>query len=159
MKLKKYMLISMVAVTLASCGDDFLEEKMVATITQDYFETETGVEQLIVSTYDALRVTKQYQQGPFAFFTGVDNMMAKSANYAIYSGSVWTSTGNEATYVDGLCGEYTSNQLVFILVLIIVIVQFFLFVRGKLMVNLLLIKLMQNNEWLKQCLIVPIVFI
>ena len=144
MKLKKYMLISMVAVTLASCGDDFLEEKMVATITQDYFETETGVEQLIVSTYDALRVTKQYQQGPFAFFTGVDNMMAKSANYAIYSGSVWTSTGNEATYVDGLCGEYTSNQL---------------FVRGKLMVNLLLIKLMQNNEWLKQCLIVPIVFI
>ena len=48
---------------------------MVATITQDYFETETGVEQLIVSTYDALRVTKQYQQGPFAFFTGVDNMM------------------------------------------------------------------------------------
>lgn len=33
MKLKKYMLISMVAVTLASCGDDFLEEKMVATIT------------------------------------------------------------------------------------------------------------------------------
>lgn len=133
---------------------------MVATITQDYFETETGVEQLIVSTYDALRVTKQYQQGPFAFFTGVDNMMAKSANYAIYSGSVWTSTGNEATYVDGLCGEYTSNQLLgFILVLIIVIVQFFLFVRGKLMVNLLLIKLMQNNEWLKQCLIVPIVFI
>lgn len=27
MKLKKYMLISMVAVTLASCGDDFLNEK------------------------------------------------------------------------------------------------------------------------------------
>ena len=51
------------------------------------------------------------------------------------------------------------NCWVFILVLIIVIVQFFLFVRGKLMVNLLLIKLMQNNEWLKQCLIVPIVFI
>ena len=149
MKLKKYMLISMGAVTLASCGDDFLEEKMVATITQDYFETETGVEQLIVSTYDALRVTKQYQQGPFAFFTGVDNMMAKSANYAIYSGSV-------CTYVVSIL---VINCWVFILVLIIVIVQFFLFVRGKLMVNLLLIKLMQNNEWLKQCLIVPIVFI
>ena len=156
MKLKKYMLISMVAVTLASCGDDFLEEKMVATITQDYFETETGVEQLIVSTYDALRVTKQYQQGPFAFFTGVDNMMAKSANYAIYSGSVWTSTGMLMDYVVSIL---VINCWVFILVLIIVIVQFFLFVRGKLMVNLLLIKLMQNNEWLKQCLIVPIVFI
>lgn len=161
MKLKKYMLISMVAVTLASCGDDFLEEKMVATITQDYFETETGVEQLIVSTYDALRVTKQYQQGPFAFFTGVDNMMAKSANYAIYSGSVWTSTGNEATYVDGLCGEYTSNQLLGFLSIVLINCNraILSIVRGKLMVNLLLIKLMQNNEWLKQCLIVPIVFI
>lgn len=42
MKLKKYMLISMVAVTLASCGDDFLEEKMVATITQDYLKQKRG---------------------------------------------------------------------------------------------------------------------
>ena len=119
-----------------------------------------GVEQLIVSTYDALRVTKQYQQGPFAFFTGVDNMMAKSANYAIYSGSVWTSTGNEATYVDGLCGEYTSNQLLGFYPCINNCNRAILSIReGKLMVNLLLIKLMQNNEWLKQCLIVPIVFI
>ena len=31
---------------------------MVSTITQDYFETEQGLEQLIVGTYDALRVTK-----------------------------------------------------------------------------------------------------
>ena len=29
----------------------------------------------------------------------------------VYKRQVWTSTGNEATYVDGLCGEYTSNQL------------------------------------------------
>ena len=44
MKLKKYMLISMVAVTLASCGDDFLEEKMVATIRQIFFKQKPGLE-------------------------------------------------------------------------------------------------------------------
>lgn len=87
-------------------------------------------------------------------------MMAKSANYAIYSGSVWTSTGNEATYVDGLCGEYTSNQLLGFYPCINNCNRAILSIReGKLMVNLFLIKLMQNNEWLKQCLIVPIVFI
>ena len=43
---------------------------MVSTITQDYFETEQGLEQLIVGTYDALRVTKQYEQGPSTFMSG-----------------------------------------------------------------------------------------
>ena len=61
--------------------------------------------------------------------------------------------------MDYVVSILVSNSWVFILVLIFVIVQFFRFGRGKLMVNLLLIKLMQNNEWLKQCLIVPIVFI
>lgn len=160
MKLKKYMLISMVAVTLASCGDDFLEEKMVATITQDYFETETGVEQLIVSTYDALRVTKQYQQGPFAFFTGVDNMMLNLPIMLFIQDQFGLLlVMKQRMLMDYVVSILVINCWVFILVLIIVIVQFFLFVRGKLMVNLLLIKLMQNNEWLKQCLIVPIVFI
>lgn len=109
--MKKYILLSLIALGSASCTDSFLEEKMVSTITQDYFNTEQGLEQLIVGTYDALRITKQYQQGPFAFFSGVDNMVVKSANYAIYSGSVWNSTGNEATWTNQLCGEYTSNQL------------------------------------------------
>ena len=147
MKLKKYMLISMVAVTLASCGDDFLEEKMVATITQDYFETETGVEQLIVSTYDALRVTKQYQQGPLPIMLFIQDQFGLLL------------VMKQRMLMDYVVSILVINCWVFILVLIIVIVQFFLFVRGKLMVNLLLIKLMQNNEWLKQCLIVPIVFI
>lgn len=51
---------------------------MVSTITQDYFETEQGLEQLIVGTYDALRVTKQYEQGPSTFMSGVDNFTNKT---------------------------------------------------------------------------------
>lgn len=112
MKLTRYIVASMAALSLASCGNSFLEEEMVSTITQDYFETETGLQQLIVGTYDALRVTKQYQQGPYSFFTGVDNMICKDANTAMYSGSAWQSDGKyTAQTADGLAGEFTSNQM------------------------------------------------
>ncbi len=46
--MKKYILLSIIALGSISCTDSFLEEKMVSTITQDYFETEQGLEQLIV---------------------------------------------------------------------------------------------------------------
>ena len=59
--MKKYILLSIIALGSISCTDSCLEEKMVSTITQDYLETEQGLEQLIVGTYDALRVTKQYE--------------------------------------------------------------------------------------------------
>lgn len=112
MKVTRYIAASMAALIFASCGDSFLEEKMVSTITQDYFETETGLQQLIVGTYDALRVTKQYTQGPYSFFTGVDNMICKDANTALYSGSMWQSDGKyTAQAADGLAGEFTSSQL------------------------------------------------
>ena len=67
MNLVKYIAVSLTAFNLFACTDSFLEEKMVSTITQDYFETEIGLEQLIVGTYDALRVTKQYQQAHIVF--------------------------------------------------------------------------------------------
>ena len=38
---------------MTSCSDDFLEEKMVSVITQDYFKTEQGLDQLVVATYNA----------------------------------------------------------------------------------------------------------
>ena len=60
-----------------SCTDSFLDEKMVGTITQDYFNTEKGLEQLIVGTYDAVRVSKQYHQGPRAMLYGADNFAIK----------------------------------------------------------------------------------
>ena len=41
--MKKYIVCSMIALGSISCTDSFLEEKMVSTITQDYFETEQGL--------------------------------------------------------------------------------------------------------------------
>ena len=81
--MKKYILLSIIALGSISCTDSFLEEKMVSTITQDYFETEQGLEQLIVGTYDALRVTKQYEQGPASLMAGVDNFSQKTASRGI----------------------------------------------------------------------------
>ncbi|MDR0572988.1 MAG: RagB/SusD family nutrient uptake outer membrane protein [Tannerella sp.] len=109
--MKKYILLSVIVMGGFSCTDSFLEEKMVATITQDYFNTEIGLEQLIVGTYDAFRVSKQYYQGPATFLCGVDNFNSKVANQALFSASEWNSSGTIASRANNLCGEYTSNSL------------------------------------------------
>ena len=109
--MKKYIFCSMIALGSVSCTDSFLEEKMVSTITQDYFETEQGLEQLIVGTYDALRVTKQYEQGPNTFMLGVDNFTNKTANRGKYSASEWNATGKLANFANGLCGENSKSLL------------------------------------------------
>ncbi|RHE91449.1 RagB/SusD family nutrient uptake outer membrane protein [Bacteroides intestinalis] len=109
--MKKYILFSMVVLGSVSCTDSFLEEKMVSTITQDYFNTEKGLEQLIVGTYDALRVSKQYQQGPYSLLTGLDVALCRTANFANYTASEWSPTGKMATHPNGLCGEYSSSSL------------------------------------------------
>ncbi len=111
MKVKKYIALTLAAMALVSCKDSFLEEEMVATITQDYFNTETGFSELITATYDAARQSKQYQQGPYVYFVGVDNMTCATATYAQYSASAWSSSGNEATMMDGLAAEYSSSQM------------------------------------------------
>lgn len=97
------------ALGAASCTDSFLEEKMVSTITQDYFETEQGLEQLVVGTYGAWRVPRQYNQGPNTLLVGVDLAQPKNANWAQYSSSVWNANDRVASYANALAGEYSSN--------------------------------------------------
>lgn len=112
--MKKHIILSMVVLggLSASCSDSFLEEEMVSVITQDYFNTEQGLEQLITGTYDVWRVSKQYGHGPWTTLIGVDNINPQSSNVATYSSSEWSSTSNAAaTQPDGLCGEYSSNSL------------------------------------------------
>jgi PBP1b-binding outer membrane lipoprotein LpoB len=41
----KYILVVLVAFFVVSCSDSFLDEKMVSVITQDYLETEQGLDQ------------------------------------------------------------------------------------------------------------------
>lgn len=112
MKSNKYIIvIGAVTIFMTSCTDKFLEEEMVATITQDYFNTEQGMGELVTATYDAWRQSKQYTHGPNCYFLGVDNMTAANATTANYSASVWSSTGTPASQLDALCAEYSSSQM------------------------------------------------
>lgn len=110
MKINKYISLSLVGLAMASCSDSFLEEKMVATITQDYFNTEKGFGELITGTYDALRQSKQYEQGPYVYFSGVDNMTLSGSN-GLYSASYWTSSGKIASSMDGLASENSKGSM------------------------------------------------
>lgn len=101
----------MVGLMAASCSESFLEEKMVATITQDYFNTEKGFSELITGTYDALRQSKQYEQGPIVYLIGVDNMTSASATISNYSASTWNASGKQATSMDGLASENSKGSM------------------------------------------------
>ena len=110
MKINKYISLSLVGLAMASCSDSFLEEKMVATITQDYFNTEKGFSELITGTYDALRQSKQYEQGPYVYYSGVDNMTLSGSN-GIYAASYWTASGKIASSMDGLASENSKGSM------------------------------------------------
>jgi hypothetical protein len=107
--MKKYIFFSLL-ILFVSC-QDFLDEKMVATITQDYFETETGLEELVVSTYNALRWKYGYvQEGPFAFETGIDISDPQNKTRATYDPGEWAAAGTAGTYTNNLLG-YRLAQL------------------------------------------------
>jgi hypothetical protein len=95
----------------ASCTDSFLEEEMVSTITQDYFETEQGLDQLIVSSYNAERVRYGYLEGFEMFELGHDcAVMNANANNNNFSSSYWSSTGTVGTRANWFLGFQSKQQ-------------------------------------------------
>lgn len=111
--MKKYIytiiILSFVAI---SCSDSFLEEKMVSVITQDYFDTEEGLEQLINGTYDALRWKYGWEEGSYLFHVGADAEIRGDNSWDIYSPTVWTPSGAAGnTYANYLMGYYGKQLL------------------------------------------------
>lgn len=85
---------------------------MVATITQDYFETESGLEELTVSTYNALRWKYGYvQEGPFAFETGIDITDPQNKARATYDPAAWSAAGVAGQYTNNLLGYFLAQLL------------------------------------------------
>ena len=117
--MKKYLYIGLLALAATSCSDDFLKEEMVSVITQDYFETEQGLDQLIVSTYNAERLRHPYTEGGFCFEVGSDVGMASGRNAEnSFSTSTWTSTGNWNTipgFMNSFMGVQSKQQSGFII--------------------------------------------
>lgn len=93
--MKKYILMGIAAMTAVACSDSFLDEKMVSTITQDYLTTAQGLDQLVISSYNAERVRYGYCEGAYMFEIGHDCSFISGNNDLIqYSPSQWSATGN-----------------------------------------------------------------
>ncbi len=104
---------------MTSCSDDFLEEKMVSVITQDYFKTEQGLDQLVVATYNAERLRHPYTEGGFCFELGHDCGVASGSNTINqFSTAQWTATGpwnSVAGYMNTFMGTQSKQQSGFII--------------------------------------------
>jgi hypothetical protein len=109
--MKKYFIILATIIGMFSCTDDFLKEKMVSVITQDYFDTEDGLDQLINGTYEALRWKYGWEEGCYLFHVGGTDAEIRGDNsWDIYSPTVWTPAGAAGnTYANYLMG-YTENS-------------------------------------------------
>ena len=115
-KIFRFILAGAVALSAASaCSNDFLKEEMVVTITQDYLDTEQGLDQLIVSNYNAFRYGIQYHEGFFMYEVGHDLIDGTSVAVNQYQPSVWEATGTVGSYVNTFLGVQSKNQSGFII--------------------------------------------
>lgn len=116
MKMKKYMFAGALALAFAGCTDSFLEEEMVATITQDYLATEQGLNQLIVSSYNSVRVNWGYREGIYMFETGHDCCRTSGNNdLNNFSSSYWSSNNLIATVANEYMGFQSKQQAGFLI--------------------------------------------
>lgn len=100
---------------LSGCADTFLKEELVSTITQDYLDTEQGLEQMIVANYNAFRFDRQFFAGHFTHEGGHDMMTTYFENDS-YSGNTWdgNNTGwlTAAGAANGFLGEYSGGSTI-----------------------------------------------
>lgn len=80
--MKKFIIIFILLGTLGACKD-FLEEKQVSSLTQDFYNTETGLEGLIKSLYVVARVKHEWEaNGSRLIEPETDAYMTSAATYA-----------------------------------------------------------------------------
>ncbi|HWS01234.1 MAG TPA: RagB/SusD family nutrient uptake outer membrane protein [Prolixibacteraceae bacterium] len=69
--MKKYIILFALIFSFSACKD-FLEEKTVTTLTQDFYKTADGLESLVKGSYQILRFKPDYNQGHYLFGTCSD---------------------------------------------------------------------------------------
>jgi starch-binding outer membrane protein, SusD/RagB family len=69
--MKKYIVIFALIFSFVSC-EDYLEEKTVNTLTQDFYKSVDGLESLTKGCYQILRFKPDYNQGHYLFGAGSD---------------------------------------------------------------------------------------
>lgn len=104
--MKRYLLILLVLITasLGSCKK-FLDEKQVANLTQDYYNTEEGLNALITGLYGYARIKHEWDaSGVRLTQTETDAYMHSDATYSTYTAArygsnVSTIATNVANYI------------------------------------------------------------
>ena len=70
--MKKYIYIISILLTFLACQEDFLEEKAVTVLTQDFYKTSEGLEALVNGTYQVFRFKSDYNSGNLIFGSAND---------------------------------------------------------------------------------------
>lgn len=114
--MKKIILSIIVSLVLASCSD-FLEEKSVTVLTQDYYKSPEGLEVLTKTCYQILRYKPDYNQGHYIFGIGTDVEAfswsnAERIDMGSYSASGFaatTSTNRYGALLGSLVGQVSGG--------------------------------------------------
>lgn len=70
--MKKAFLILAAASLLGSCKKSYLDEELVATLTNDYYKTAQGVDDLVKASYERVRFKFEYEWAYALFQVGTD---------------------------------------------------------------------------------------
>src|SRR5512136_993476 len=111
--MKKYISLFLAFIFLFSCKD-FLEEKKVSTLTQEYYNTESGLEALVKGLYVYLRVKHEWDSNGAAITDNqTDQYMHAAANSAYakcnssaYGTDVSSIAGNITNYIGSANSSY-----------------------------------------------------
>lgn len=95
--MKKYIILFALVFSFGSCSKDFLEEKAVTTLTQDFYKTAEGLDILVKGTYQILRFKPDYNQGHYLFgiSSDVENFAwsnAERIDMGSYSAAGWAAS-------------------------------------------------------------------
>lgn len=115
--MKKYILSLLTTAILISGCADFLDEKPITTLTQDYYKSVEGLKSLTKGTYQILRFKSDYNQGQYLFGTCSDVevfawSLADRVAMGGYAPDGWNydATGTRMTpQVNALIGQVSGN--------------------------------------------------
>jgi hypothetical protein len=109
--MKKYILLCLFFIPFASCKD-FLEEKQVSTLTQDFYKTEAGLDGLIRGLYVYARVKHEWDaNGARLIETETDAYMSANIDWARvnslhYGSDISSISNNVNNYIGGANDVY-----------------------------------------------------
>ncbi len=95
-----------VAFSASSCTNDFLEEEMVATITQQYYETEAGLDALVVGMYDYMRYFFHTHDNASGMWESLNDTGADTNQYLATAFSPVTGGSSAQGIMENDAGNY-----------------------------------------------------